>query len=134
MESEVDLKELLTKIFLTNGRLMHHERVLCVFPDYLQMHFNLLNDLMNGSNVLPITHRYYLSIMAVSCYNCEYLLKIQEEQFVMNGGNIQWLQNGLKSVDPKLRHIAELNELLAHRCWAINADHIQVKNLIVIHT
>lgn len=40
--------------------------------------------------------------MAVSCYECEYLLKIQEEQFLINGGDISWLTGGLKKIDPKL--------------------------------
>ena len=44
----------------------------------------------------------------------------------MNGGDEEWLRNGVKYIDPKLRKIAELNELLAHRCWDINSDHIQV--------
>ena len=86
------MQSLLTEIFITNGRLLHHERVLCFFPQYLKMQFQLNNELMNGENVLPITHRYYLSIMAVSCYDCDYLLKVQEEQFVMNGGDINWLR------------------------------------------
>jgi len=38
--------------------------------------------------------------MAVSCYNCEYLINILEENFVLNGGNIDWISNGLKVVDP----------------------------------
>lgn len=74
--NEIDLKQLLIDIFITNGRLLHHERVLCHFPSYLNLQFKIQKELMNDQNILPITHRYYLSIMAVSCYNCEYLLKI----------------------------------------------------------
>ncbi len=64
--------------------------------------------------------------MAVSCYNCEYLLKIQEEQFILNGGDPKWLKKGLKAVDPKLAHIANLNELLAHKPWTIDSELIKV--------
>ncbi len=32
----IDLQALLTEIFITNGRVLHHERVLCFFPEYLQ--------------------------------------------------------------------------------------------------
>ena len=75
-DDQVDLEQLLTDIFIMNGRLLHHERLLCYFPEYLKMNFKVINDLMNVQTILPITHRYYLSIMAVSCYNCDYLLKI----------------------------------------------------------
>ena len=34
-DDDIDLSALLTKIFITNGRLLHHERVLCHFPSYL---------------------------------------------------------------------------------------------------
>ena len=74
-----DLEQLLVDIFITNGRLLHHERILCLYSEYLQMSFKLNNYLLNNQTVLPVSYRYYLSIMAVSCYNCEYLLKIQEE-------------------------------------------------------
>lgn len=76
---------------------------------------------MNNLSILPVAYRYYLSIMAVSCYNCDYLLKIQEEQFLINGGDSEWLRLGLKFVDPKLRHIATLNEMLAHKPWIIDS-------------
>jgi len=56
---------------------------------------------------------YYLAIMAVSCYKCEYLLYVLQEQFLLEGGPLEWLVFGLDKVDPKLRRIAELNEVLA---------------------
>jgi hypothetical protein len=34
---EVDLESLLKEIFLTNGRLLHHERLLCKLPEYLSL-------------------------------------------------------------------------------------------------
>ena len=117
-------------IFITNGRLLHHERILCLYSEYLQMSFKLNNYLLNNQTVLPVSYRYYLSIMAVSCYNCEYLLKIQEEQFILNGGDPCWLKKGLKAVDSKLIHIARLNELLAHKPWAIDAEEIKVRILL----
>lgn len=81
--------------------------------------------MMNKQDILPITWKYYLSIMAVSCYECEYLLKIQEEQFLLNGGDVSWLTEGLKIVDPKLQRISELNELIAYRPWALSSTHIE---------
>lgn len=57
---------------------------------------------MEKDDVLPIAWKYYIAIMAVSCYDCEYLLKILEEQFILNNGNVEWLTSGLSQVDKKL--------------------------------
>jgi PA26 p53-induced protein (sestrin) len=75
-KTNVNLKALLDKIFLTNGRLFHHERILCWFPRYLEQFYDAHDTIMNRQDVLPLTWKYYISIMAVSCYECEYLLKI----------------------------------------------------------
>lgn len=42
---------------------------------------------------------------------------------------MEWLSKGLKFVDPKLRHIAKLNEMLAHKPWIIDSSVIEVINL-----
>jgi hypothetical protein len=79
-KAEVNLKSLLDRIFLTNGRLFHHERILCWFPKYLDLFYEAHDRTMNRQDdALPVTWKYYLSIMAVSLYDCEYLLKNLEE-------------------------------------------------------
>lgn len=78
-KSNINLKALLDRIFLTNGRLFHHERILCWFPKYLELYYEAHDLTMNRKDLLPITWKYYISIMAVSCYECDYLLKILEE-------------------------------------------------------
>ena len=79
-KAEVNLKSLLDRIFLTNGRLFHHERILCWFPKYLELFYEAHDRTMNRQDdALPVTWKYFLSIMAVSLYDCEYLLKILEE-------------------------------------------------------
>lgn len=51
--------------------------------------------------------------MAVSCFNCDYLLNILEEQFVLSGGNIEWITEGLKTVDSRVALFSDINEILA---------------------
>lgn len=63
--------------------------------------------------------------MAVSCYNCEYLLNILEEQFVLNGGDYEWIIGGLKACDPKVAKFAQLNELLAFLPFKLSVEHVQ---------
>jgi hypothetical protein len=81
--------------------------------------------MMEREDVLPVVWKYYISIMAVSCYDCEYLLKILGEQFLLNGGDINWLINGIKSVDKKLQKLGELNELMAYKPWNLTSTHIE---------
>lgn len=67
------MEALLEKGFFTNGRLFHHERILCWFPKYLQLSMQTTELLMETEDVLPITWKYYIAIMAVCCYECEYI-------------------------------------------------------------
>ena len=62
--------------------------------------------------------------MAVSCYQSEYLLNILHEQFLLEGGPIDWLIFGLERVDKKIRRIAELNEVLAFQPWQVSKNHL----------
>lgn len=124
-KEHMNLQALLDKIFLTNGRLFHHEKILCWFPKYLSHFVETSEVLMNREDVLPITWKYYIAIMAVSCYDCEYLVKILEEQFLLYGGDVAWLMHGLKKADKKLERLGELNELLAFKPWIISASHIE---------
>lgn len=75
-------------------------------------------------DVLSLDMKLYLGIMAVSCFNCEYMLNILEEQFVLNGGNLEWITVGLKKVDPRLAKFAEINEILAFKPWQLQSKHI----------
>jgi hypothetical protein len=81
--------------------------------------------MMNQEDVLPITWKYYIAIMAVSCYECEYLLKLLEEQFLQYGGDVEWLTCGMKVIDRKLFLIGELNEIMAFKPWILNSMHIE---------
>ena len=44
----------------------------------------------------------------------------------MNGGNEQWIEKGIRAVDPKLALIAPLNEVLANKPWIIDASYLEV--------
>ena len=77
------------------------------------------------SGVLKLTQKLYLGIMAVSCYRCEYLLNILEEQFVLQGGDLEWITEGLSKVDPRLTKFGELNELMAFKPWGLTTNHLE---------
>lgn len=73
--------------------------MLCWFPRYSEKFNNSLDCIMD-ENCLSIEIKHYLGIMAVSCFNCDYLLDILCERFVLTGGNLEWISQGLKAVDP----------------------------------
>lgn len=79
----VPVKAILDDLFFENGRIRPHERILCWFPKYLEHFTETTNSVMgkssDDSDVLRMNEKIYLAIMAVSCYNCDYLLNILEE-------------------------------------------------------
>lgn len=81
--------------------------------------------MMSDSCILALQVKLYLGIIAVSCYNCDYLFNILEENFVLNGGNLDWISGGIKVVDPQVAKFAEINEILAFKPWTLNARHIE---------
>lgn len=83
---------------------------------------------MTHEDALPITWKYYIAIMAVSCYECDYLLKLLEEQFLLNGGNVVWLTKGMKKIDKKLKRLGEFNEYQAFKPWVIT--HSMIESLL----
>jgi hypothetical protein len=72
------------------------------------------------SIIFPKHINYYLAIMAVSCHRSHYLMVQLREQFLLSGGDIEWIIFGLDRVDPKIRRIAKLNEMMAFRSWEIS--------------
>jgi len=126
---DVPLKAILDDFFFEHGRIRPHERVLCRFPKYFQLYADtyatVIGKSLDDTDVWRLDQKLYLAIMAVSCYHCDYLLNILEEQFVLEGGELTWLTEGLEKVDPRLRRFSELNEILAFRPWALSSNHLQ---------
>ena len=75
-------------------------------------------------DVLRLDQKLYLAIMAVSCYQCDYLLNLLEEQFILEGGDLNAISDGLSRVDQSLARFSELNEILAFRPWAMQTNHL----------
>lgn len=82
------------------------------------MFHNLIWDDSDGGT-FSITEKLYLGIMAVSNYECEYLLGVLEYLFVLRGGNIKWINEGLKAVDSRIALFAEVSEIMAFIPWML---------------
>ena len=62
--------------------------------------------------------------MAAGRHQCSYLINMQKQEFLMQGGNQSWLK-GLSHIPKKLYDLYEINKILAHRPWLLNKSHIE---------
>ena len=44
---------------------------------------------------------------------------------MLNGGDLNWITDGLKKVDPRLAKFAELNEIMAFKPWQLNTNMLE---------
>jgi hypothetical protein len=56
----------------------------------------------------------------------EYLLRHLEADFLMNGGEKDWLIYGLEQVDDKIKKLSRINNILAHQPWKLTRLDINV--------
>lgn len=69
--------------------------------------------------------RYYVAIMAASRHRCSYLVHFLRKQFLIIGGDADWLK-GLEYAPIKLQSLNTINKILAHQPWLLKTTHIQV--------
>lgn len=69
-----------------------------MFPEFLEQFTKSNNIIMHETTILPIEHRYYIAVMAVSTYGCEYLHSRLSSKFLEIGGNIAWLEQGTDAI------------------------------------
>jgi hypothetical protein len=43
---------------------------------------------------------------------------------LLYGGEVSWLTDGMKKVDPKLQRLGDLNEIIAFRPWSLELPSI----------
>jgi len=72
---------------------------------------------MHSQGFLPQDWRYYIAIMAVSCYGCEQLYELLVNQFLLIEGEIAWIEVGMEAIPVKLRNLVYLCKTLAFKPW-----------------
>lgn len=108
-------------------KLKNHELFLFWFPNHFFKNQKIFEILLSPTKgFLPITWKYYLGIMASSTMKCEYLFKNLEEEFLLNGGDENWLIKGMEILPEKLQKIGKVNNILAHQPWKLNENDIEV--------
>lgn len=63
---------------------------------------------------------------AAARHKCTYLVNLYEKEFLLQGGDRNWLK-GLEYIPAKLRAISDINKILAHRPWLLSKEHIEVR-------
>lgn len=110
------------------ARLLLHENFFFLFSDYYKLYDSTMNLIFKHDNLIPVKIKIYLAIMAVSSISSMYLLQHLEQEFLLAGGDIDWLINGLNSftISTKLKMIAKFNNILAHQLWKLKVQDIKV--------
>ncbi|XP_076307675.1 sestrin-1-like isoform X1 [Tachypleus tridentatus] len=116
--------DLFVDAFLHNNRLDHITQLMGFHPQYLDPFLRTQNYILKGDGPLPYDYRNYIAIMASARHRCTHLVRLQKQEFLLQGGSKSWL-NGLDWVPQKLQNLNELNKILAHQPWLINKSHIE---------
>jgi hypothetical protein len=65
--------KILTTLANRRGRIFAFEKMFMCFPEYLTIYFNNCDIIMNQTNHLPLTYRYYIAIMVNLIYSRPHL-------------------------------------------------------------
>ncbi|CAD5110731.1 DgyrCDS101 [Dimorphilus gyrociliatus] len=93
-------------------------------PQYLDAFQKTQQFLLRGDGPLPHEYRHYIAIMASARHYCNYIVKLHTCEFIMQGGDPEWLE-GIDKCPKKLQDLNELNMLMAHQPWKIKDSHIK---------
>lgn len=108
------------------GKIKLEDLFLFWFPEHYFLKQKILEILLFPSKgYMPITWKYYLGIMAASTMKCEFLYRYLEEEFLLNGGDEDWLIKGLEIVPEKLKKIDKINNILAHQPWKLTENDLR---------
>lgn len=79
---------------------------------------------MRADGPLPYHLRNYFAILSAARFKCHYLIKHQEQQFLLNGGDPTWLEN-ISNTSLKIQSIFDINQILAHQPWLTKPTDIE---------
>ncbi|ESO84167.1 hypothetical protein LOTGIDRAFT_155490 [Lottia gigantea] len=117
-------KLLFMDAFIQNNRVPNIIQLMSYHPDYLDCFLKTQHYLLHEDGPLPFDYRHYIAIMACGRHQCSYLIKLQAQEFLLHGGNADWLK-GIDYIPQKLKDFLEINKILAHRPWLITKEHVE---------
>lgn len=108
-------------IILKKGKILLFDPFFMMFENLLENQYSVLEEMLksNNSNITEVSWKHYIAIMGISTIRCDYLLSHYENEFLLSGGEISWLTDGLSAVPEKLALLADVNNVLAHQPWKL---------------
>lgn len=118
---DLDKLEKIYKKFIYQKTLLLHERFMLWFENIFEVYINSTNAIFSmTNNITDISWKYYIAIMAVSTIQSEYMLYYLENEFLLSGGEVDWLVYGLSKAPEKLQQLGRVNNIIAHQPWKFN--------------
>lgn len=102
--------------------------VIEVLPADLNLVYLLICCRKRSFDKAQYSHLCVISLQAAGRHQCSYLISLQKQEFLLQGGDHTWLK-GLSRIPQKLRDLYEINKILAHRPWLLTKSHIEVKTV-----
>ena len=81
-------------------------------PSFHEKWFSTTHFLLRDAGPLQLPVRNYIAILAAARHKCQYLVRLQEEEFLLNGGDAKWLE-GFQEPPKKYQNIMPLISTLA---------------------
>eukprot|EP01114_Cavostelium_apophysatum_P012588 TRINITY_DN2853_c0_g1_i3.p1 TRINITY_DN2853_c0_g1~~TRINITY_DN2853_c0_g1_i3.p1 ORF type:complete len:370 (-),score=89.81 TRINITY_DN2853_c0_g1_i3:57-1166(-) len=123
--NEKPYRKIFVELFLQTGRVSHLYRLMAVHPSYFETFWSTFNFIMTEPGPLPVIWRNYIAILASAQHKCQWLVNHQEQEFLLNGGDVTWLEGiECENIPKKLTHLLEINQILSHQPWLLTKDHI----------
>lgn len=116
------MQEHLEDTFIRFGRIANLTQLFLLLPEFFVVFSRTLGTIMRDDGPIPVTWRHYLAILAASRYNCTYLIKLHERDFLLQGGDLNWLSYKKEDIPKKIVKLFKINALLAHQPWKISSE------------
>ena len=113
---------LMTEIFLRQGFIPNHERLMGHFPLYLDKHAEVMKIVFDNDLSISSVWRYYIAYMASATHKCKYLMNLVE--YLCRLHHQDWFTDTTE-VPEKLQALSSANVKLAHRPWEFSERDIR---------
>lgn len=115
----VELNQVLNNIHLPDRCIPNLQRLLLLFPSYLEKYFQLQDTLLQQSNILDQPVGYFLAICSAAELGCIYTMKRFIKRFLQIGGSRDWLKG---SIPNKIKKVLPLGHQLAYCPYEIGKE------------
>ena len=114
-------------LMLKQGKIFLYENFFLWYNKVCEYYIKTLDSIIkNIQYINDNSWIYYIALMGISTVKCEYLFSHYENQFLLSGGEISWLLEGLKVVPDKLKKLADLNNLINNQPWNFDVKYIKI--------